>query len=422
MIEAADVLARLREQPGGKELMAAADGNTYLVGGAVRDLLLGRTPRELDVVVEGDGAALARRLGATVEHPQFKTASVELGGARIDAASARRERYAAPGALPEVEPASLEEDLRRRDFTVNAIAVALDGERPGETRQVERAMEDLRAGRLRVLHEESFEDDPTRLLRLARYAARLGFEVEPRTAELARKAVRDRALGTVSGARIGAELRLALGEGRDGAMAAIEQMDRMGLLEAVHPRLRWERGPVERAMELLPARDGRADVLIMAGVALGLVVHAGEDPRAELTNLLNRLEFVAGDRERVVTSATSVPRLMGELPSAERPSQLRSVVAGVPVEGVALAGGLHEPAADGARRWLGDLRAMRLQITGEDLIAAGVPEGPEVGRRLAVALDMKLDGELAGGREAELAAALGAGMGAAGTSRAVDVQ
>jgi tRNA nucleotidyltransferase (CCA-adding enzyme) len=399
-----DLLARLRAQPGGERLLAVAPTGTYLVGGAVRDLLLGRSPRELDVVVEGDASELARALGGeSMEHPRFGTATVELDGTRVDVATARRERYPAPGALPEVQSATLAEDLLRRDFTVNAIAVALDGDQPGQPHSAPEALEDLRAGRLRVLHDASFIDDPTRLLRLARYAARLGFAIEPHTAELASRAVAARALDTVSRARIGAELRLALSE--PDAIGALAAMNELDLLAALHPRLRLDRRMLTRALVLL-GDEGRADLLAMASLTLPLALRAHDDPRAEIAALLDRLEFAAPDRDRVAAAATSVSRLTDELPAAERPSQLRAAVAGTPPEGIALAGGVSETSAEPARRWLTELCHIRLQITGKDLLAAGVPEGPDLGRRLDAALARKLDGELADGRDAELAAAL----------------
>ena len=414
--EATVALERLREQPGGRELINLARGRTdiELVGGAVRDLMLGRTPRELDVVVEGElspGPALvfARELAARLdasaeidEHERFGTALVAWDGARVDVASARRERYAAPGALPEVESATLHEDLRRRDFTVNAIAVTLDATRPGEVHAPPGALEDLRAGRLRVLHDASFLDDPTRLLRLARYSARLGFEIEAHTAALVSRALAARALDTISGSRIGAELRLALSE--PDAAGALAAMDELGLLIALHPRLRFDRGAIERSFALLPD-DGRPDLLTMAALTLPLALRA-DDARAEIVALLDRLEFTAPDRDRIAAAARAVPRLTEALPAAVRSSRLRAAVQGVPPEGIALAGGVSEPSAGSARRWLAELRGIGLSITGEDLLAAGIPEGPEVGRRLDAALDRKLDGELAGGRDAELAAAL----------------
>jgi tRNA nucleotidyltransferase (CCA-adding enzyme) len=414
--EATVVLARLRELPGGRELLDLARGRSdiALVGGAVRDLMLGRTPRELDVVVEGELSAgpallLARELAARLEvpaeideHERFGTALIAWDGARVDVAGARQERYAVPGALPEVQPATLAEDLLRRDFTVNAIAVTLDSTRPGEVHAPPGALEDLRAGRLRVLHDASFLDDPTRLLRLARYAARLGFQIEPHTAELASRALAAGALQTISGARIGAELRLALGE--PDAIVALAAMEQLGLFKVLHPRLRFDRDAIERALALLP-EDGRPDLLAMAALTLPLALRA-DDARAEILALLDRLEFAAAARDRIVAAAIAVPRLSAALPAAERPSLLYAAVEGVPLEGIALAGGLSETATLPARRWLTQLRGVGLLITGEDLLAAGIPEGPEVGRRLDAVLRERLDGELAHGRDAELAAAL----------------
>ena len=184
----------------------AGEDSVYVVGGAVRDLLLGRGRADLDLVVEGNAAALATRLGAeAVEHERFATVKVVLDGHELDLASARSETYPHPGALPLVAPAaSIEEDLGRRDFSLNAMAISLaEGSRlidPHDGRA------DLEAGLLRVLHRGSFEDDPTRALRAARYAARLGFELEPETAVLLRAADLD----TVSADRRRAELlRLA---------------------------------------------------------------------------------------------------------------------------------------------------------------------------------------------------------------------
>jgi tRNA nucleotidyltransferase (CCA-adding enzyme) len=412
------VLERLRGLPGGAALLELAGerDDVELVGGAVRDLLLGGIPRELDVVVGGEdrqtfvqaAPSFARDLAARLdvraganEHERFGTALVEWDGGRIDVATRRADSYPAPGALPDVRAGTQREDLERRDFTVNAIAVRLGGERRGEMRAVPDALEDLEAGRLRVLHERSFSDDPTRLLRLARYSARLGFEVEAHTSELARAALAARALDTVSGARIGAELRLALGEAD--ALAALAAMEGLGVLHALHPRLRFERRVIEVTLALLPA-DGRPEIALLASLVLPLALRAQGDPRAEIVALLDRWDFPAADRDRVATAAVAVPRLLEELRAAPRRSAIRAAARGVPPEGVALAGALG--CEEEARGWLQDIRHVHLEITGDDLLAAGLPEGPEIGRRLEAVLGLRLEGELAGGREAELRAAL----------------
>ena len=403
------LLESLRALPGGGPLLDAARTVSqvtpvHLVGGSVRDLLRGIAPRELDVVVEGEIAPLLELLGGvSVVHDRFGTASASVEGANVDVSRSRCERYAQPGALPDVEPAPLELDLLRRDFTVNAIAVSLPG---GHERAAPHAREDLANGVLRVLHEQSFIDDPTRLWRLGRYAARLGFAIQAHTAELARDA-----LASVSGARIGAELRLALAEQE--AIGALEQLRALGVLEAA----RLGGGVGERAMRealaLLPA-DGRPDLLLLASLFVDSHGASSLSGAGELAALLDTLAFLAADRDRVVASVLALRRLLDELPSSSQPSRLHALVAPVPIEAVALAGALDfqaggEPAERGranAERWLSELRHVRVQISGDDLIAAGVPQGPEIGRRLRTVLEQRLDGELADGRDAELRAAL----------------
>jgi tRNA nucleotidyltransferase (CCA-adding enzyme) len=402
------LLDSVREQPGGEALLAAAYEGVHLVGGAVRDLLHAEHPRELDVLVEGSIEPLLEALGGeVVTYDRFGTASVSLGDARIDVARARRERYPRPGALPVVEPATVREDLLRRDFTVNAIAVSLTD---GETRAAPHAEADLAHAVLRVLHERSFLDDPTRLLRLGRYATRLGFEPEQQTAALARQALAAGALETVSGARIGAELRLALAE--PNAPAALAALDELGVLSALHSALRFDESLAREALSLLPA-DGRSEVLLLAALLLPLAEHPENSPETAMRELLDGLEFAAGDRRRAIATALAAPRLPGPLSGASTPSALRATALGVPVEAIALAAALSDPASparEAVRRWLGKLRDVRLSITGDDLLAAGVPAGPEIGLRLEAALNRKLDGQLPNGREAELQAALEMGV------------
>ena len=361
----------------------------YLVGGAVRDLLLGRVPRELDVVVEGEVDALAAVLGsATAVHERFGTVTVRDGECSWDLAAARAESYLHPGALPDVTPAAIAADLERRDVTVNAIALDL---RTGELLAVEHALDDLAAGRLRVLHDQSFRDDPTRLWRIARYRARLGFEVEPHTAELAAAAVAGGWAERVSGARIGNELRLALAE--PDPVAALASAVSLGLA----PWLAPDRDRTDAALRLLPDGEGRADLLVLGAA----IAEVGDDADQRLAGL----DFKATERA-VLRDAARAPQVATAALAAERPSEIARALRGLPVEAVALAGAAG--AADPVRRWLGELREVALAIDGDDLIAAGIPRGPQVGRRLAATLDRRLDGELGDDRDEQLAAALAA--------------
>ncbi len=347
-------LDRLRE--------AAAGAPLYLVGGAVRDLLLGRAPKNLDVAVEGDAVAVARSLGGDViEHEPFLTAETTLGGMEIDLTSTRTESYPAPGALPEVKPASLREDLARRDFTVNAIAWPLQGD--PELIDPLSGCDDLAAGLLRVLHDRSFIDDPTRALRAARYAARLDLEPEPRTAELLRGAD----LGSVSADRRAAELLKLASEPE--AARGLQLAAEWGLVRPRHG-----------AAELLPAVDALLEGPPWSEIAAR--------PRAMLVAALGPV----GREAELAAAAPSRPSEGVELARGARPEELLLARA---------MGG--EWLDDYVRDW----RGVTLEIDGDDLIEAGVPEGPAVGLALRAALRQKLDGEI-DGRDEELRAALDA--------------
>jgi tRNA nucleotidyltransferase (CCA-adding enzyme) len=391
------ILDRVRALPAGRPLLAQLEGEPgiYLVGGAVRDLLLGGEPFDLDLVVEGDPAGPATRLGGElVAHDRFGTSTVTAGGYSYDIAQARRETYARPGALPDVRPATLAEDLARRDFTVNAIALGLGGPSAGQLTAFPGGLDDLQHRTLRVLHDRSFIDDPTRLLRLARYRGRLGFEIDPHTRELARAAVAAGALGTVSGARIGSELRLLSRE--QDPLRGLRALRELELDRALDPRFGADDDELgRRALELLPD-DARRDRLVLALAGRGMAPE-------ELRRLLDALGFPAGDRDAVLAASANAPGLAEALLAAERPSQIARAAVGAPAEAVALAGALG--AERPAREWLDRLRAVALEIDGGDLLAAGVPEGPALGVGLRAALDAKLDGR-AEGRPAELAAAL----------------
>lgn len=357
---------RLDAVPGVAALREALDGErAYLVGGAVRDLLLGGEHPDLDIAVEGDAAAVAARLGGEPrEHERFATASTEVDGVRLDLASTRTETYEHPGALPVVEPASIDRDLARRDFTVNAMAVPLTGE--PVLLDPHGGVEDLRAGLLRVLHERSFSDDPTRALRAARYAARLGLELEPRTAELL--AATD--LGTVSEDRVRAELRRIAAE--PDPAPALELLAEWGLaaISSGAP------ARVRAVLEVL-GRPGWSGTVDPVEAAYRMAITDSE------------LEMAA---VRLSSARPAKPSEAVRLARGRSPLEL--LVARV-------AGG----------RWLDDYittwRDVELEIDGEDLLAAGVPEGRAIGRGLSAALEAKLDGE-AGGREDELRIALSA--------------
>jgi tRNA nucleotidyltransferase (CCA-adding enzyme) len=392
-----ELIRRIRELPAAGPLLerVGEQSGLHLVGGAVRDLLLGGTPSDLDLVVEGDAVELASRLGVSARrHERFGTVTLLIDGFQYDLATARREHYPHPGALPVVSPAPLSDDLERRDFTVNAIAIALGDPGAGQLTSAPGALEDLDSGLLRVLHDHSFVDDPTRLLRLVRYRSRLGFKVEPTTADQARAAVESGALETVSGPRIGTELRLLASE--PDPVSALAGLADYGLGAAIAPGLGIEdRELAERALALLPS-DGRRDRLVLAAATLGVA----DDLR---TSLLDRLGFSAADRDPIVAAATRVRATARALEEARSASEIAKSVESSGPELVALAGAMGP--AERAREWLERLRHVRLEIDGDDLLAAGVPAGPAIGEGLRAARAAKLEGRVSG-REQELAEAI----------------
>lgn len=217
----------------------------YVVGGFVRDLLLGERNLDLDLVVEGDAIRLARRLARRVgartrSHGRFGTAKIVLEGREaefgipsLDFATARLEFYAHSAALPEVEQSSIKADLHRRDFTINTLAIRLDSDHYGKLLDFYGGEQDLQDRVVRVLHSLSFIEDPTRIMRAVRFEQRLGFHIEPRTAELIENALP--MLSRVTGERVRHELLLILAE--DEPEHALNRLDELDVLEQIHPRL-----------------------------------------------------------------------------------------------------------------------------------------------------------------------------------------
>jgi len=357
-IESLAAIDRLRE--------IAERAPAYLVGGVVRDLLLGREITDLDVAIEESPEALADLEGFSLERGGlFLTARLEQPGVKIDVAQSRAESYPGPGALPEVRPAPIAEDLARRDFTVNAMAFPLGGD--GGLLDPHGGLDDLRAGSLRILHEDSFVDDPTRALRAARYAARFGFQLESETERLLRAAD----LSTVSEDRVESELRRIAAE--DDPAAALRLISAWGVMPTLDP--------------LAPERV------------------------AEVTRLASEPPWSGWvDRELAVMLALVRPLpQIRELAAAtpERPSQAAQLAGPWDPAQLLVARALG---AEWLDRYAAEWRHVGLEITGGDLLGAGIPQGPDLGRGLEAALSGKLDGEISG-REEELRIALATARG-----------
>lgn len=294
----------------------------YLVGGAVRDLCLGRIPGDLDAMVEGDSFSIARDMecrGIEVRlHPRFGTTVFRhRSGARLDLVSARSEVYQEPSSLPVVRPDSLQADLWRRDFSVNAMALEVRPSGLGPLLDPCGGQQDLRRRRIRVLHSRSFRDDPTRAFRGVRLGVRLGFRLAHDTEVLLRAAIRAQWFDRLSPSRLGREIRRLAAEKQ--VHRILESLDDLGLLAAIHPALSLPPGQRAAARRLAGclarAPDPERLRLLVAFLGWG-------QAEASWSQALQRLELPAGECRRARSIRTEARRLLQALPAAPfaRPS------------------------------------------------------------------------------------------------------
>ncbi|HXU33227.1 MAG TPA: polya polymerase, partial [Thermoanaerobaculia bacterium] len=391
----------------------------YLVGGFVRDLLLGRENRDLDLVVEGDGPAFAQSLGKALDapvrvHEAFLTAVIRTPAGEIDVATARSEFYRAPAVLPEVATSALRQDLYRRDFTVNTLAIRLGPEGPPELIDPFGGRHDLELGVLRVLHSLSFLDDPTRALRAVRLERRLGLHLAPETERLIGIALKEGAFGQLSGDRLRAELDLLLDEPAV-ALPGLERLAALGVLGAIEPKLVHDRALAPEAETRLRAAlaawdwyrlEGLAEPAVDLAELLGLAL-AIDLPLDARRRLADRLALNGMPRARRLGVAEVVKDALAALEENARPSEVSAALAGLPGEELLLVfAATDESGRTWIRRDLAELRTIEPSIRGADLIAAGVPEGPALGSALRAVRSALQDGELAPGRDTEMVFAL----------------
>jgi tRNA nucleotidyltransferase (CCA-adding enzyme) len=379
-------------------LGAAMGIPVFVAGGFVRDLLLGRPSLDLDLVAEGDGLALARRLarqmrGTASFHRSFGTATVWGGPTDVvDVATARRERYPAPGALPVVSRASISEDLRRRDFTVNAMAISLSPSSFGRLLDPVGGWHDLGRRRIRALHPLSFVEDPTRIFRAVRYAVRLGFGLDRDSRRWLRVALSASPYPALSGQRIMAELELIAREPRPTDIMI--SLGRLGAFSLLEPSYRFPLAIALRLKELSRFLSWSADHQIPVEgprlFMLALVSHL-DGSRAE--RALRRLALSGEPLRRLIQARAEGPALVERLADAVRPSDRARWLRGQPLEMLGWTWLLAPAIVRRQIEWfLIEARHARACLGGDDLLALGVPEGPAIGALLDRLRDARLDG------------------------------
>jgi tRNA nucleotidyltransferase (CCA-adding enzyme) len=363
----------------------------YLVGGVVRDLLLGRANFDFDLVVEGDAISLARKLAKDSQakltvHSHFGTAKLDYPGFSLDLATARSETYGKPGALPTVKPGSLNDDLIRRDFSINAMALHLNPQRFGELIDLYHGKEDLERCLIRILHPKSFIDDATRILRAIRYEQRLGFKLDAETEKLLRHNVA--MLDTISGDRIRHELELILKE--DEPERAIRRAKELGVLSQLHPLLKgngWLAKTFAKARQI--GKRTSLPALYLCLLIYNLTEKANEQ-------FISRLNFSKNSAQAM----NHTLQIKAELNKLAKPhvksSDIYQLIHGYSAPAIQANALASESliASQQLHLYLTKLRYVKPILNGEDLKKMGIPSGPEIGEILSALQKARLDGEV----------------------------
>lgn len=377
----------------------------FVVGGLVRDLLLGTGTFDLDLVVEGDGIAFAqafaREIGGQVTaHARFGTATVMLeDGPKIDIATARKESYAQPAALPLVVPASIQDDLLRRDFTINALAIRINTQRIGEIVDVCAGYGDIAAAHIRILHSRSLLDDPTRIFRAVRFEQRLGFRMDRPTLAFLRDAIATGVIGQLSGHRLSEELKRMFSERH--SRRAIARMGELGILHAIHPKLAWSpklegmlkgiKSAVAWHERSLPKQKLEVWLLYVMALLEGL-------PPKSVADILKRLTLPKHEAEAIRAGhahARAVLRRLAKRP-APKPSDTYRALAGFVEETVVflLASAKAESVKRLIRAYVITYRHVKPSLTGASLKSLGLKSGPQFKKILDRLLDARLNGDV----------------------------
>jgi tRNA nucleotidyltransferase (CCA-adding enzyme) len=371
----------------------------YLVGGVVRDLLLERCNTDIDMVLEGDAIILAQGIAAPLgakltAHPRFGTATLKWGARSADFITARIESYSRPGALPGVRPGTIKDDLARRDFSINAMALEINPRRYGELIDPFNGRQDLDKKIIRVLHDKSFTDDATRIWRAIRYEQRLDFKIEPVTLRLIKRDLS--MLETISGDRLRHELELALEE--ELPEKIFVRADRLGVLSKLHPALKGDEWLEET---FIAARSNFEKGVPHPSLYLALLCY--RLPPRELEKLIAYLRFSKATAQ-VLRDTLAIKEKMPELAlPGQAPGVIFNLLHGYSSTAYAaasIAAG-SETAAEHIELYLNVLRRVKPALSGDDLKKLGVPAGPVIKEMLQRLLEARLDGKINSKKEEE---------------------
>ncbi len=375
--------------------------NAYLVGGSVRDLLMGQENLDIDIVVEGDGILFAKELSATLHarlrsHERFGTAHVALDGLELDIATARTEYYESPAALPKVESSSIKRDLYRRDFTINTLAVKLNPRDFGLLIDFFGGQRDIREKTIRVLHNLSYVEDPTRAFRAIRFAERFGFKLSRHTENLIKSAIQMDLFDRLSGSRLHDELVIAFHE--TNPVRIVKRFADFGLFKVIHPALVYSEKVETILLSMyetlawynLLYLEEKADTGVL--YLMALLSHLTDAQRAEA---LERLSAPPAAKELILRSISQSTEILRRLPLHDA-AAIYHLLADIPVEILlfSMAGTKDEKKKKEISQFLLELKKVKPLLKGRDLKKLGIPEGPLYSKILRELLDERLRGRL----------------------------
>jgi len=374
------------------EISAARGENVFLVGGVVRDVILERSNLDMDLVTEGKAISFARQLSKIKDwdiktHPRFGTAKLTHEDFSLDLVTARFETYSRPGALPTVERGTIQDDLARRDFTINAMAIHLNPDLFGELLDPHEGQNDLQHKLVRILHTGSFSDDPTRILRALRYEQRLDFKLEPDTEKLVRKHLDN--LDTVTGERLWSELELILQE--EYPEKALKRADELGVLQQLYPKLKGDKWLAEKFAQ---ARDLHDKSLSLASIYLSLLCYRLNDE--EIESCITRFKM-PGWAIRTLKDTIQIKKSIPQLDKAVlNPSDIYfELQHRAPETIMSTSVASHSLVIQQRLQlYLNELRYVKPALSGEYLKNMGTPKGKKVGQILLALHAARLDSKV----------------------------
>jgi tRNA nucleotidyltransferase (CCA-adding enzyme) len=383
------------------ELAEEAGATAYLVGGSVRDLLRGEANMDIDIVVEGDGISFAKtlseRLNAKLRtHDRFGTAQVIKGNVKFDVATARTEYYESPAALPKVETSSVKKDLYRRDFTINTLAIKLNQKDFGLLIDFFGGQRDLREKTIRVLHNLSFIEDPTRAFRAVRFSERFGFKISKHTENLIKLAIKMNLFDRLSGSRLYEELLLSFSE--TDPVRTLKRLSDLGLLKVIHESLVFNE-ELEMTLKSMHETLSWFNLLFLdektdKGVLylMCLVSRLRED---DIKSVAERLSPPPKAQEMILKGIPQSRDVLRKL-SPYDPVRIYSVLSPAKLEIIlfSMAISRDRMKQKALSRYLTELRNVQTIMTGDDLREMGIPPGPVYSKILRNLLEEKLHGNL----------------------------